>query len=99
MRVKTNRLDAISLAQRLRVGELTPVWAPDEGHRPPDFVRAASVRTDKERVERSAGFGWHRRIECADTDSSQHRIGRVRDHWHVDGDAVSPSSRVQKTGR
>jgi transposase len=31
-RVKTNRGDALSLARLLRVGELTAVWVPDEGH-------------------------------------------------------------------
>lgn len=32
-RVKTNRRDAVGLARLLRAGELTAVWAPDEGHR------------------------------------------------------------------
>ncbi len=31
-RVKTNRLDAMSLARQLRAGELTAVWVPDRGH-------------------------------------------------------------------
>jgi transposase len=31
-RVKTNRLDAMSLAKQLRSGDLTAVWAPDEDH-------------------------------------------------------------------
>jgi transposase len=31
-RVKTNRLDALSLAKQLRAGELTAVWVPDARH-------------------------------------------------------------------
>jgi hypothetical protein len=31
-RVKTNRLDALSLAKQLRAGELTAVWVPDDRH-------------------------------------------------------------------
>ena len=31
-RVKTNRLDALSLVKQLRAGELTAVWVPDERH-------------------------------------------------------------------
>jgi transposase len=39
-RVKTNRLDALSLARLLRAGELTAVWTPDEAMR--DLLRARS---------------------------------------------------------
>jgi len=31
-RIKTDRRDALRLAQLLRAGELTPVWTPDEDH-------------------------------------------------------------------
>jgi hypothetical protein len=31
-RVKTNRLDALSLVRQLRAGDLTAVWVPDERH-------------------------------------------------------------------
>ncbi len=31
-RVKTNRLDALSLVKQLRAGDLTAVWVPDERH-------------------------------------------------------------------
>ena len=31
-RVKTNRLDAVSLARQLRAGDLTAVWVPDRRH-------------------------------------------------------------------
>lgn len=40
-RVKTDRRDALRLAQLLRAGELTPVWIPDEDHEElRDLIRA-----------------------------------------------------------
>ena len=32
VRVKTNRRDAVNLAKRLRAGDLTAVWVPDDRH-------------------------------------------------------------------
>ena len=46
-RVKTNRRDALNLAQLHRAGELTPVWVPDRGHEAMrDLVRAREAATD-----------------------------------------------------
>jgi transposase len=40
-RIKTDRRDALRLAQLLRAGELTPVWTPDEDHEAlRDLIRA-----------------------------------------------------------
>ncbi len=41
-RVKTNRLDALSLVKQLRAGDLTAVWVPDERH---EAVREANAGT------------------------------------------------------
>lgn len=46
-RVKTNRLDALSLARQLRAGDLTAVWVPDPRHeamRELSRARGAAVR-------------------------------------------------------
>lgn len=52
-RVKTNRRDAIALAKLLRAGELTAVWAPDEGHEAMrDLVRARAAAVEALRVHR-----------------------------------------------
>lgn len=51
-RVKTDRRDAIRLAQLLRAGELTPVWVPNEEHEVlRDLVRARhDAREDLQRA-------------------------------------------------
>ena len=51
-RVKTNRLDALSLVKQLRAGKLTAVWVPDERHeavREPQRGHAARRRSSCER--------------------------------------------------
>jgi transposase len=51
-RIKTDRRDALRLAQLLRAGELTPVWTPDEDHEAlRDLVRAR--HDTKEDLQRS----------------------------------------------
>jgi transposase len=51
--VKTNRCDAVTLAELLRAGELTAVWVPDEGHEAMrDLVRARSTAVETLRVHR-----------------------------------------------
>ncbi|MEE6452634.1 IS110 family transposase [Gottfriedia acidiceleris] len=51
-RVKTDRRDALRLAQLLRAGELTSVWVPDENHEAlRDLIRARfDTREDLQRV-------------------------------------------------
>jgi transposase len=51
-RVKTDRRDALRLAQLLRAGELTPVWTPDEDHEAlRDLIRARhDVKEDLQRA-------------------------------------------------
>uniref|UniRef100_UPI0006EC1C87 IS110 family transposase n=1 Tax=Brevibacillus choshinensis TaxID=54911 RepID=UPI0006EC1C87 len=51
-RIKTDRSDALRLAQLLRAGELTPVWTPDEDHEAlRDLVRARhDTKEDLQRV-------------------------------------------------
>ncbi|MEH7451133.1 IS110 family transposase [Gottfriedia acidiceleris] len=51
-RVKTDRRDALRLAQLLRAGELTSVWVPDEIHEAlRDLIRARfDTREDLQRV-------------------------------------------------
>jgi transposase len=52
-RVKTNRLDAESLAKLLRAGELTAVWVPDEAHEAiRDLVRARDAAVKDQRAKR-----------------------------------------------
>jgi transposase len=52
-RVKTNRRNALPLARRLRAGELTAVWVPDEGHEAMrDLVRAHSTAVETLRIYR-----------------------------------------------
>ena len=52
-RVKTNRLDALSLAKQLRAGELTAVWVPDDHHEAVrDLSRARQAAKEAERRKR-----------------------------------------------
>lgn len=52
-RVKTNRLDALSLAKQLRAGDLTAVWVPDEHHEAMrDLCRARQAATEDQRRKR-----------------------------------------------
>lgn len=52
-RVKTNRLDALSLAKQLRAGELTAVWVPDAHHEAVrDLSRARQAAKEGERRKR-----------------------------------------------
>ncbi len=52
-RVKTNRRDALSLAKRLRAGELTAVWVPDPHHEAMrDLTRARGAAVRELRVKR-----------------------------------------------
>ena len=53
--VKTDRRDALRLAQLLRAGELTPVWVPDEEHEAlRDLVRARhSAKLDLKRAKQA----------------------------------------------
>jgi len=54
-RVKTNRRDAIQLAKLLRVGELTPVWVPDETHEAiRELVRSREAAVDDLRRKRQS---------------------------------------------
>jgi len=51
-RIKTDRRDAVKLAQSLRSGETTAIWVPDEGHEAiRDLTRA---RDDMKSMERKA---------------------------------------------
>jgi transposase len=45
-RVKTDRRDAMMLAQTLRAGQLTAVWVPDEAHEAMRHVRRGARETD-----------------------------------------------------
>lgn len=52
-RVKTNRLDALSLAKQLRAGDLTAVWVPDDHHEAVrDLTRARQAASEDERRKR-----------------------------------------------
>jgi transposase len=52
-RVKTNRLDALSLARQLRAGDLTAVWVPDPRHEAVrDLTRARGAAVRELRVKR-----------------------------------------------
>jgi transposase len=52
-RVKTNRLDALSLAKQLRAGDLTAVWVPDEHHEAVrDLSRARQAASEDQRRKR-----------------------------------------------
>ena len=52
-RVKTNRRDAQTLARRLRAGELTAVWVPDETHEAVrDLVRTRAMAIEDYRRKR-----------------------------------------------
>jgi transposase len=52
-RVKTNRLDALSLAKQLRSGDLTAVWVPDDHHEAVrDLSRARQAASEDERRKR-----------------------------------------------
>jgi len=64
-RVKTNRLDALSLAQQLRAGDLTAVWVPDERH---EAVRELT------RARHAAVVEW--RAKCQQVSSMLLRLGR-----------------------
>jgi transposase len=58
-RIKTDRRDAINLAELHRAGELTPVWVPDQAHEAiRDLVRArlAAVRTLRQARQQLSGF-------------------------------------------
>jgi transposase len=64
-RVKTNRLDALSLVKQLRAGELTAVWVPDERH---EAVRELT------RARGAAVVDW--RAKCQQVSSMLLRLGR-----------------------
>ena len=64
-RVKTNRLDALSLVKQLRAGELTAVWVPDERH---EAVRELT------RARGAAAFEL--RAKCQQVSSMLLRLGR-----------------------
>jgi transposase len=52
-RVKTNRLDALSLARQLRAGDLTAVWVPDARHEAMrDLTRARQAASEDLRAKR-----------------------------------------------
>jgi transposase len=52
-RVKTNRLDALSLARQLRAGDLTAVWVPDARHEAVrDLSRARQAASEDLRAKR-----------------------------------------------
>jgi transposase len=52
-RVKTNRLDALSLAKQLRAGDLTAVWVPDAHHEAVrDLSRARQAASEDQRRKR-----------------------------------------------
>jgi transposase len=52
-RVKTNRLDALSLARKLRAGDLTAVWVPDTHHEAVrDLSRARQAASEDQRRKR-----------------------------------------------
>ncbi|MBV8307070.1 MAG: IS110 family transposase [Gammaproteobacteria bacterium] len=52
-RVKTNRLDALSLARQLRAGDLTAVWVPDARHEAMrDLTRARQAASEDLRRKR-----------------------------------------------
>lgn len=52
-RTKTDRRDAMRLARRLRAGEITPIWVPDETHESiRDLVRAREVAAEDQRHKR-----------------------------------------------
>src|ERR1700716_3455165 len=52
-RVKTNRRDAVNLANLLRAGELTAVWVPDDRHEAMrDLVRARDAAVKDYRIKR-----------------------------------------------
>jgi transposase len=52
-RVKTNRLDALSLARQLRAGDLTAVWVPDTHHEAVrDLSRARQAASEDQRRKR-----------------------------------------------
>jgi transposase len=52
-RIKTNRRDAVTLAQLHRAGELTGVWTPDPAHEAVrDLVRAREAAGDDLRRKR-----------------------------------------------
>jgi transposase len=52
-RVKTNRRDALDLARKLRAGELTAVWVPDERHEAMrDLTRAREAAVEDLRGKR-----------------------------------------------
>jgi transposase len=58
-RIKTDRRDAINLANLHRAGELTAVWVPDQAHEAVrDLVRArlAAVRTLRQARQQLSGF-------------------------------------------
>lgn len=64
-RVKTNRLDALSLAKQLRAGDLTAVWVPDERH---EAVRELI------RARGASVVDW--RAKCQQVSSMLLRLGR-----------------------
>ncbi len=64
-RVKTNRLDALSLVKQLRAGELTAVWVPDERH---EAVRELT------RARGASVVDW--RAKCQQVSSMLLRLGR-----------------------
>src|SRR5258708_36368211 len=52
-RVKTNRLDALSLARQLRAGDLSAVWVPDDRHEAVrDLTRARQAASEDLRRKR-----------------------------------------------
>ena len=52
-----------------------------------DDVRLAVLDAAGERIRREAAE--HHRMDRADARAGEHRVGRLRDHRHVDGDAVA----------
>jgi len=64
-RVKTNRLDALSLVQQLRAGDLTAVWVPDERH---------EAMRELTRGRGAAVLDW--RAKCQQVSSMLLRLGR-----------------------
>src|SRR6478735_2830739 len=52
-----------------------------------DDLGLAILDAAGERIRREAAE--HHRMHCADARAGEHRVGRLRDHRHVDGDPVA----------
>ena len=100
-RVKTDRRDALGLAELDRAGVLTPVWVPDADHEEMrDLVRAraAAVRALRRARQQLTGFLLrHGQLRHGRNWTLARRPWRTDPGWRGSGSAIRPDRSCCRT--